>query len=174
MPYPVKAIANFFIKKAKTENDTSLNLMKLLKLIYLAQGWNLALQDKPLINETIEAWAYGPVVPEIYHEFKHRAMSPIDDIASDWDADDKGRIKVNNYDVEFDENTHALLNRVWEVYRPNSGIQLSNWSHKPEGAWHKVWYDEVGHKTRNRAIPNEYMKEYFNTLRNGHGDQRTN
>jgi uncharacterized phage-associated protein len=174
MSYPVKAIANYFIKKAQTEKDASLNLMKLLKLIYLAQGWCLALYDKSLINEAIQAWEYGPVVPEIYHEFKHRGMSPIDDIATDWRADEEGRIQVNKYEAEFDKDTKALLNRIGDVYRPNTGIQLSNWSHDEKGAWYKVWNKERGYNSRNRPIPNQYMKEYFNTLRNSDGKQYSN
>jgi uncharacterized phage-associated protein len=59
------AIANYFIELAKF-----ITPMKLQKLVYFAHGWCLALADKPLINEKIEAWQYGPVVSSLYREFK--------------------------------------------------------------------------------------------------------
>jgi len=63
------AIANYFIELAK--NDANLvSPMKLQKLVYFALGWCLALADKPLINEKVEAWQYGPVVGSLYREFK--------------------------------------------------------------------------------------------------------
>ena len=70
MSYPAKVIANYFIKKAIEQNDKSLNLMKLLKLLYIAQGWSLAMFDRKIINEPIDAWKYGPVVANIYHSLK--------------------------------------------------------------------------------------------------------
>lgn len=63
------AIANYFIELAKND-DNLVSPMKLQKLVYFAHGWCLALADKPLINEKVEAWQYGPVVGSLYREFK--------------------------------------------------------------------------------------------------------
>jgi len=41
--------------------ERPISTMKLQKLLYLAQGWNLALTGKPLFREDFEAWASGPV-----------------------------------------------------------------------------------------------------------------
>jgi len=40
--------------------------MKLQKLVYYAQAWSLALEQDPLFEEPIEAWANGPVVRELF------------------------------------------------------------------------------------------------------------
>lgn len=40
--------------------------MKLQKLCYYAQAWNLVWEDRPLFDARIEAWANGPVIPELY------------------------------------------------------------------------------------------------------------
>jgi uncharacterized phage-associated protein len=40
------------------------------KLVYYAQGFALALLDRPLFPQHIEAWIYGPVVPALYREYK--------------------------------------------------------------------------------------------------------
>ena len=62
-------VANWFLDRADKDGKP-LDPMKLQKLIYFAHGWHLALTSKPLINEHPEAWAYGPVIPSIYHRFK--------------------------------------------------------------------------------------------------------
>lgn len=46
--------------------------MKLQKLIYYCQAWSLVWDDAPLFPEPIEAWANGPVVPELYQ--RHRGI----------------------------------------------------------------------------------------------------
>src|SRR5262245_25223102 len=48
--------------------------MKLQKLVYYAQAWSLVWDDAPLFNERIEAWANGPVVPELFHKHKKQYL----------------------------------------------------------------------------------------------------
>ena len=36
--------------------------MGIVKLVYLAHGWQLGWDGEPLINEPVEAWTYGPVI----------------------------------------------------------------------------------------------------------------
>lgn len=55
-----------------------LTQMKLHRLVYYAHGWHLGFQDTPLLNETLEAWPYGPVVPSILREFGRFGAMPID------------------------------------------------------------------------------------------------
>ena len=43
---------------------------KLQKLVYYAQAWNLVWYEEPLFDDRIEAWANGPVVPNLYD--RHR------------------------------------------------------------------------------------------------------
>ena len=64
-----KAVANHFLDLAERDG-TTLNPMKIQKLVYIAHGWHLAIMEKPLIHESVEAWTYGPVIPDLYHEFK--------------------------------------------------------------------------------------------------------
>ena len=46
--YPVKAIANYFLKDHRKEGITPL---KIQKLVYIAYGWYLAYHQHPLIND---------------------------------------------------------------------------------------------------------------------------
>ena len=49
-----------------------LSTMKLQKLVYYSQAWSLVWDDNSLFSEKIEAWANGPVVPELYNAHKTR------------------------------------------------------------------------------------------------------
>ena len=67
MTYDVRAVANFFLDQAQEEGQ-KLDHMKLQKLAYIAHGWHLAITGEPLFHERVEAWPYGPVIPDLYHE----------------------------------------------------------------------------------------------------------
>lgn len=58
-----KAVANHFLELAWSDG-TTLNPMQIQKLVYIAHGWHLAITEKPLIHESVEAWTYGPVIPD--------------------------------------------------------------------------------------------------------------
>lgn len=44
--------------------------MKLHKLLYYCQAWNLVWAEKPLFPQSIEAWANGPVIRELFNYHK--------------------------------------------------------------------------------------------------------
>lgn len=161
MAYPAQTVANFFIKKAKEEKDGSLDLMKLSKEVYIAHGWSLALFDDPLIDEPIEAWQYGPVIPSIYHSLKHNGLKIIREPIANRDVDDNGDIIMNTYEPIFDPKTQELLDAVYKVYRKNTGVQLANWSHQKNSPWYKAWHEEGGSKHKCHSISNENIKAYF-------------
>lgn len=69
--------AKFFIMLANQRDDDFITNLKLNKLLYYAQGAYLARTGRPLFNEQIEAWAYGPVVPSIYRKYKVCGKNPI-------------------------------------------------------------------------------------------------
>ena len=61
--------------------------MKLQKLVYYSQAWQLAWEEQQLFDEPIEAWAGGPVCPQLYtrHKGKFNIVSDIfeqDDVDS--------------------------------------------------------------------------------------------
>lgn len=44
--------------------------MKLEKLCYYSQAWSLVWDERRLFPERFEAWANGPVCPDLYHAHK--------------------------------------------------------------------------------------------------------
>ena len=82
MPFSTKGIANAILNRAR-EDGEELRPLKLQKLLYYAAGYFGAAYGEPLLDSTIEAWDYGPVVPEIYREFRDCGSAPIRRLATD-------------------------------------------------------------------------------------------
>lgn len=55
-------VAAYILKQAGP-----MTAMKLQKLVYYSQAWSLVWDEKPIFDETIEAWANGPVVRGLYN-----------------------------------------------------------------------------------------------------------
>jgi uncharacterized phage-associated protein len=153
MAYPASLIAFAFVKKGIDEG-LFVTQMKLQKLVYFAQGAHLAKYNKPLINETFQAWMYGPVIPEIYQDFKLYGSRPITDTAE--------FAPSPSYRPPFrlDEEALDTINYTWGVLKDFSAMSLSKWTHRADGPWSKV-YDPAEKST---PINNNDIKQYFEKL----------
>lgn len=61
----------------------ALSTMKLQKLCYYAQAWSLVWDDAPLFDSEFEAWANGPVCPELFFRYQGRFSVSFDDVIGD-------------------------------------------------------------------------------------------
>ena len=98
-------MANYFLAKYR------LTQVKLHKLLYYAHGWHLGFQEKPLLDETLEAWRYGPVVPSIHREFGRFGATPIDCSAMEFDPQHEDFLSVPRIDAS-DKFVRDLLARI--------------------------------------------------------------
>ena len=57
--------------------------MQVIKLVYIAHGWHLAIYDVPLVDDYVQAWQYGPVIPPLYYAFKRFGSGPITTIPTE-------------------------------------------------------------------------------------------
>jgi uncharacterized phage-associated protein len=148
-------IANYFLKKAK-EDKKDLTPLQLMKLVYLAHGWMLGVYGRHLIKEPIEAWQYGPVIPDLYHKIKKFRSSPvehpIDNTIFGFDFDKK--------EPDFDENEKNILGQVYDIYSNWSGIRLSTLTHMPGSPWDIVWKMENSGRISNDVIMDYYKRKY--------------
>ena len=73
-------VANTILALAE-EFSISFKFIKLLQLVYICHGYSLSIRGEGLLNpdyERVEAWQFGPVIPSLYHEFKHFGKEDID------------------------------------------------------------------------------------------------
>lgn len=128
--YPVLVVADAFLKLAKRKGKL-LTPLQLMKLVYIAHGFYLAMREGDLFSDRIEAWKYGPVIPELYHATKQYGRSPIP-LQSVGDDDPS----LAKEDLDF-------VNEVYEKYGHLSGVALSSLTHKPGTPWYKLYEDGV-------------------------------
>jgi len=148
-------IASWFIKKAAKER-ISLDQMKLMKLVYIAQGIALACNTK-LFEESIQAWKYGPVIETLYHEFKRFGTQNITPENSIGEFDEF-------CNTNFDDYHQKILLCAWESFKKFSGVQLSNWTHQENSPWYESWYHHQGFKKNNQTIDHQIITRYFKEL----------
>ena len=149
------SIANFFIKKS---NFTATSL-QLIKLSYIAHGYTLALTDKKLFDETIEAWKHGPVIPSIYHTFKHYGKNKVAEVSYEYDFDDNLEFGPTEPKIDIEKNdlAHQILDAVWEGYSRYNGFELVDLTHQDGTPWSTSYQPGVLHKT----IEAETIKDYY-------------
>jgi uncharacterized phage-associated protein len=162
MPFSAKAVANEFLELAKAENR-QLTPMGVIKLTYLAHGWYLALAGEPLLDENVEAWRFGPVIPSLYHEFKEFGNGPITRPASISPIWNRPAALTG----EGSAYAKRVIKRVWDVYKHLTAVQLSNLTHEPNSPWTQTPNKEI-HGT---DIPNTVIREYFANLAMPHEQQ---
>lgn len=117
--------------------------LKLQKLLYFAQAVNLAVNDEALFDEKIEAWPLGPVVPDVYQEFKQHG--------SEWISRDHG--SCDGITAETEE----FLRQIWLEFGKYTSAQLVDLTHK-----HAPWRDAK--QSGSKLISEESMKVFYRKL----------
>jgi uncharacterized phage-associated protein len=155
LPYRAKTVALFFLELGELE-AIPITHMKLQKLIYVAHGWCLAIHGKPLIEESIEAWRYGPMIGNVYQWLKHFGSDPIQ--LSDLDASDNHKRRLA--ELKQDTSTVELLERVWQVHKNFDDIKLSGMTHLPTSPWAQV-REKTPETKFNITIDDSLIRDYF-------------
>jgi len=137
-------IANFYIQLANSIPDDSIDNLKLNKLLYFAQGRFLSELGRPLFDDEIQAWDYGPVVPAVYHAFKVCGSQRIESPQADVDESKMTSEELN------------LLIDIYDNYGKYTGVALKNITHKNGTPWQTVYK-----KGENNIITLPAMKEWF-------------
>ncbi|MEY8565223.1 type II toxin-antitoxin system antitoxin SocA domain-containing protein [Corynebacteriaceae bacterium 7-707] len=142
-----KDIAEWFVAWAEESEDADLTPLKLQKLLYYAKGVFMNNSGGvSLFPDRMQAWAHGPVVPEIYGELKHYGKNPIDPdefVSDDFDWD------------KFSAVEDSLV-ETWQKYGVYSAWALRNKTHR-ESPWLKNFSEEY----RNMEITDADLKEFF-------------
>lgn len=154
MIYTAKSIANYLLDLAKSKGEL-LSPMKLQKLVYYAHGWYVGHKGEPLIDEPVEAWPYGPVIPSLYHEFKQFGSEGISIKAREFD----GVSSFREVPPPEDASIRRYLEGVWSSYGQYTGLKLSELTHSPDGPWDKTWKESGG--MRGSDIPFSVIAEHF-------------
>lgn len=144
MSYPALEIAKKVILSIDSEQGETISNLKLQKMLYYLQGFFIAIFEKKLFEEPIEAWQYGPVVKEVYFHFKDFGSSSIS-------------INTDEKSIELTQIESELFEEVMKEYGQFSAIKLMNMTHE-ELPWKKTFSENP-----QGEISYELLDSYFKT-----------
>src|SRR5215469_1202011 len=122
--------------------------MKLQKLVYYSQAWSLVWDEKPLFRNRVEAWANGPVIPDLYNA--HRGMFKI----AAWPKGDPSKLNTTQK-----ETVDAVLG----FYGAKPSQWLSDLTHS-EAPWRDARYGFAPGQFCSNEITPAAMMEYYSGL----------
>lgn len=111
--YKAVDLAAYLLQKPNRASGEVINTLKLNALLYFAEACSLALLERPLLAEGLEAWDHGPICPALWQKLSARGWN---DLAAD-------ELKDTN---PLDEETASLLDDVYQAYGEFSLIELQN------------------------------------------------
>lgn len=123
--------------------------MKLQKMLFYTHGWHLATTGSPAIDELFEAWQWGPVVGNLYHELKHFGSGAIYEYVKDRNSD-KPFVVNDSF-----RSLYESVDIAWEKYIGINAPRLSAMTHEPGSPW------DIAHKEGKTYIPNTSIQDYF-------------
>ena len=139
--YDANLIAKYIVNRCSDTNKPISNL-KLQKILYFVQAGFLVNKGKPCFNNEIKAWDYGPVAPDVYHEYKMYGSANIPKSEN-----------IGGFSVISKED-RAQLDSIIDKTAKYSASTLVEITHR-QSPWKQA------HQRGNETIYPEVIKEYF-------------
>lgn len=117
----------------------------------MAHGWNLAINNAPLVNGSIAAWDGGPVMRAIWNhirDFGRNASGLF------------GKTADEPYVADLSPSERDVIEHVWRRYGEYSGRQLSEMTHQEGTPWSNAYFG----RGRNARLLDEDIKQHFTDL----------
>ncbi len=135
-------VAQYVITEALNKGYPVSNL-KLQKMLYFIQGVMLVNYGRPAFEDRIEAWQYGPVVPEVYFAYSSYGATPI--------------LLNYNYDkINLNDEERTAANIVINSFLKTPAFALVNETHKVNSPWYEAY-----HSSSDNIISNKSVLQYF-------------
>lgn len=134
------------------EQKGEMTVMKLHKLLYYCQAWSLVWDGVPLFEQRIEAWASGPVIPDLYKLHKGQFVVSAD---TSWLNQVVG--------VELTGDQTETIDAILEAYGDKDSAELS-WLTHHEEPWSGTREGVPLGERSNREISHESMANYYSSL----------
>jgi len=139
-------VGKYFIYLANQGKKPITN-KKLQKLVYYSQAWSLALNDKKLFKEPIEAWVHGPAVRSLYLQYKNFGFSPIKE-------------EIDTKSIKIPAKDKKLLDEIWKVYGKLDAEYLEMLTHS-EQPWQEARDGLQSSESSDNEISTKSMKSFY-------------
>lgn len=144
-------MANVFdVAKYILQKHGKMTTMKLEKIVYYCQAWSLAWDEQPLFLEDFQAWANGPVCPELFQ--KHKGLFIVD-----------ASLFQDIPDYPFTPSQLETIHSVLSYYGDKDPQWLSELTHK-EAPWKEARVGITAGTPCENIISKESMQQYYEGL----------
>mgnify|MGYP004642324381 CR=1 FL=1 len=140
----------FDVAKYILNKNGKMSTWKLQKLCYYAQAWSLAWTEAPLFDEDFQAWANGPVCPQLFA--KHKGKFVVN----------YGDIKLGDID-NLDDDQKDTIDKILEYYGSMEPYELREQSHS-EAPWRTARGTLPEGALCDTVITKDSMGEYYGKL----------
>ena len=140
----------FTTAKYILETKGTMSAMKLQKLCYYAQAWSLVWDDNELFPEEFEAWANGPVCPDLFFHTKGKFRISVSD-------------EADKAEGELTTEQEDTIDKVLDYYGHHDVQWLSQLTHM-EDPWNNARKGVALGESCNNIISKADMAEYYGGL----------
>ena len=143
-----QAVSVFDVATYILDQVSSIPAIKLQKLVYYSQAWSLIWDEKPLFDSKIEAWAFCPVVPELYETHKGQFL-----------------VKFLNHGngTRLDQDQRETVDAVLDFYSDMAPPDLNQLTHF-ERPWQEARIGLQPGERGHNEITWASMAEYYSSL----------
>lgn len=147
-----------YIVNYSNEKKYSISNLKLQKLLYYVQAYFLYKKKEPCYKAKIEAWKFGPVVPEAYEEFKKYGASEIPKINNYYEITENNNeivVECIGYKTDINQEDEKRIKEVVDDFSSYSAAKIIRLSHNQ-----KPWIDAYKKGVKSE-ITLEAISDYF-------------
>jgi len=138
--YRALNLSQYIVSKCIVEGQPISNL-QLQKILYYIQREFLRKVQRAAFSDSIEAWQFGPVVPEVYYYYCGNGSMPI-------------YMTFENFELYSEDK--SIVDPIVETLRVLDPWDLVNKTHKIGGAWDQIYQNGRGFR---HTIPLELIQE---------------
>ena len=139
--YNASDIAKYVLKKC-TDDGFPISNLQLQKILYFLQRDFLRVKEQPLFRDEIEAWQFGPVVPNVYYDYCSYGANSIS--------------KTEDSYIELTNGAKRIADPIIEDKQSKYPWDLVEETHKPDGAWAYIYADGRGN---HKVIPIDLIRQ---------------
>lgn len=121
---------------AASDKSGGITHLKLQKILFLTQVHFLVTTGTLLFEDAIEAWPYGPVIPNVYSEYTAYSNKLFNE-------SDKNFAKMPGDASLISDDSKIEIEKVWNAYKGCDAIDLVRFTHE-----HPPWTNAVNSETR--------------------------
>jgi uncharacterized phage-associated protein len=154
------SVANYFVELSLRDN-VDLKQYGLIKRVYITHGCSLGYMDRSALDprfDVVEAWKHGPVIPSLYHSFKHHGNNPIREKCFIMEYDGNGEGVLITPELT-DVPIRKMADEVWKVYKHMSDREVVELLHREGTPWALCY--EPG---KTNPIPDLYTKVFYRNI----------